>query len=51
MIGDHPIVSASTMIAQVMGCAQGQMSQWGCGKLWPVDSGEDRRQSAEPADA
>src|ERR1700683_2405097 len=25
--------AASTMIAQVMGCAQGQMSQWACGKV------------------
>src|ERR1022692_990405 len=26
-------VTASTMIAQVVGCAQGQMSQWGCGRF------------------
>jgi hypothetical protein len=28
-----PTVTASTIIAQVVGCAQGQMSQWACGKL------------------
>jgi len=38
-------VTASTMIAHVMGCAQGQMSQSGCGNSWgdvvprPVTSG------------
>jgi hypothetical protein len=26
-----PTVTASTMIAQLMGWAQGQMSQWACG--------------------
>jgi hypothetical protein len=26
-------VTASIIIAQVRGCAQGQMSQWGCGNL------------------
>jgi hypothetical protein len=31
-----PTVTASTMIAQVMGCAQGQMSQWACGNLSTV---------------
>jgi hypothetical protein len=29
-----PTVTASTMIAQVMGCAQVQMSQWACGNLF-----------------
>jgi hypothetical protein len=29
-----PTVAASTIIAQVVGCAQGQMSQWACGKLF-----------------
>jgi hypothetical protein len=31
-----PTIAASTMIAQVMGCGQGQMSQWGCGNYWVV---------------
>jgi hypothetical protein len=28
-----PTVTASAMIAQVRGCGQGQMSQWGCGNF------------------
>ncbi len=29
-----PTVTASTMVARVMGCGQGQMSQWTCGNSW-----------------
>ncbi len=28
-----PTVTASAMIAQIVACGQGQMSQWGCGNL------------------
>jgi hypothetical protein len=32
MIWLLPTIATSIMVAQVVGCAQGQMSQWACGK-------------------